>query len=227
MDYLQHGLQLGYRSSYFQSINYSILLEGVLRDYALQLEDSLVYNKYRQIGVEMYFKYPLHNKFRFEMQDDFIFKNYDIKSSLEPDYIWNLLRPGLYYEIFIDFEMGLGYEWELKSHKSRLIDSYDVSEQDYNAHGTFTALNYYTTNGMYLSLTIDYQWRRYPHSIINDLISIYSNRNVFSAMLIAYFPLFNKLQLNTFVTYDSDKDIDFDQQNNQSTIFSVELEYLF
>ncbi len=82
-------------------------------------------------------------------------------------------------------------------------------------------------SGMDLTTSVSYQWRRYPESITNDLISIYSNRNIFSAMLLAYIPITSQLNLNGFAMYDNDEDIDFDQQNNQSTIFTIELEYIF
>ena len=46
-------------------------------------------------------------------------------------------------------------------------------------------------------------------------------------MLLGYVPITSHLNLNGFATFDNDTDIDFDQQNNQSTIFSLELEYTF
>jgi hypothetical protein len=80
---------------------------------------------------------------------------------------------------------------------------------------------------MYVTTSVSYQWRRYPDSITNDLISLYSNRNIFSAMILVYLPITSHLTLNCFSTFDNDDDIDFDQQNNQSTIFTLELEYIF
>ncbi len=114
-----------------------------------------------------------------------------------------------------------------KEHLAHPLNSYNVNEQNYNSNGIFVSLNYFSFGGMYLTTSVSYQWRRYPDSITNDLISIYSNRNIFSAMLLAYIPIISQLTLNGFATYDNDEDIDFDQQNNQSTIFSVELEYIF
>ena len=79
----------------------------------------------------------------------------------------------------------------------------------------------------YFLAPVYFQWRRYPNSVINDLISIYSNRNILSTMLMAYVPITRHLRFNAFATYDNDEDIDFDQQSNQSTIFSLEVEYQF
>ena len=82
-------------------------------------------------------------------------------------------------------------------------------------------------NGAYLMLNLGYQWRRYPDSVSKEIISLYSSRNILSVMLMGYIPLGDALILNLFAIYDDDQDIDFDQQNNQSTIFTLELEYLF
>jgi hypothetical protein len=46
-------------------------------------------------------------------------------------------------------------------------------------------------------------------------------------MIIGYIPLSRHINLHIFAVYDNDHDIDFDQQNNQSTIFTLEMEYLF
>ena len=117
--------------------------------------------------------------------------------------------------------------FEFKEHDAHPLDSYNVSEQNYNSNGVYVSLNYFSAGGTYLTTSVSYQWRRYPESLTNDLISIYSNRNIFSVMLLAYVPLSNNFNFNIFATYDNDNDIDFDQQNNQSTIFTLELEYTF
>jgi hypothetical protein len=227
MDYFQNGIRLGYRKSAFQSLNYSIILEGIVRDYSLQFEDSTLNNTYKQGGLEAILDIPIRNRLRFEIVDNFYLKKYDLKSSLEPDYIWNLLRSGLFFYIRSDFELGVGYEWEIKKHDSTIEEIYDTSEQDYQSSGLYTSLNYYTTRGIYFTAVLSYQWRRYQNSLINELISIYSNRNVLSIMVMAYLPISNHISLNAFATFDDDDDIDLDQQNNQSTIFSLEIEYKF
>jgi hypothetical protein len=227
MDYFQNGIRLGYRKSEFQTLNYSIVLEGIFRDYTLQFEDSTINNNYKHGGLEATLDIPIINRLRFEIFDNFILKEYDLKSSLEPDYIWNLMRSGLFFYILSDFELGVGYEWELKNHDSTIDEIYDTSEQDFQSSGLYTSLNYYTTSGIYFTAVLSYQWRRYQNSLINDLISIYSNRNILSIMVMAYLPISNHFTFNAFATYDDDDDIDLDQQNNQSTIFSLEIEYKF
>lgn len=102
-----------------------------------------------------------------------------------------------------------------------------MSEQNYNSDGIFLSLSYLNTTGSYFSASVSYQWRRYPQSATNDILSLYSNRNILSVTAMVNWPLLTNLFLNTYIMYDNDQDIDLDQQNNHSTIFTAELEYKF
>ena len=77
------------------------------------------------------------------------------------------------------------------------------------------------------SLSFSYQLRRYPESPTNDLINLYSSRNIFSLIALGNFPLTKNFSINVLAVYDNDKDIDNDQGNTQSSIFNLELEYKF
>ncbi len=226
-DYNQHHIRAGIRSENIDRFYHNIFVDVSTREYTLLLTDSLLTNTFESYGLEFIYEVSILPKLLITIEDNFLYKVYQKKSSIEPDYYWNIIRPGLKLRLTSGFEIGFGYEWELKEHKNNLSYSYNVSEQDYRADGVFSQINYFSVGGTYLSASISYQWRRYPSSITNDLFSLYSNRNVFSTMIMAYMPLLNHLNLNAFITYDNDLDIDFDQQNNQSTIFTVELEYVF
>lgn len=226
-DYLQHDIRLGLRNNPIQTYYYSLLLDAGIRDYSIQLDDSLIHNKYKAFSVEAIYEVAILRDFKLTFEDNFIYKIYHTKSSLEPDYYWNYMRPGLGFQLLDNFEIGAGYEWEFKEHISSPVYEYNVNEQNYNSDGMFFSLNYFSISGFYISSSLSYQWRRYPSSITNDLISIYSNQNIFSIMFIAYIPISDHLYLNSFITYDNDQDIDFDQQNNRSTIITFDLEYIF
>ena len=70
-----------------------------------------------------------------------------------------------------------------------------------------------------------YQWRRYQQSISEEIISLYTDRNILSVMVRGYFPITEHIQINLFAIYDDDQDVDYDQQNTQSTIFTLECAY--
>jgi len=226
-DYVQHNIRLGVRNENFDKFYHNFIVEVGTRNYVIQFDDSLIFNNNRLLGFEGLYEVMIVENIRLFVEDNFIYKVYEQKSTLEPDYYWNFLRPGFRWLFVSQFEFGAGYEWEFKKHITHGVDSYNVNEQNYNSNGIFVSLNYFSTGGMYLTTSVSYQWRRYPYSITNDLISIYSNRNIFSAMFLAYLPITSHLTLNGFATFDNDNDIDFDQQNNQSTIFTLELAYIF
>jgi len=226
-DYDQNNIRLGIRNDSFERFYYNLVIDGGIRDYVIQFDDSLIYNSYQSLGIEVIYEVGIIDEMRLFVENNFLSKFYEQKSSLEPDYNWNLLRPGFRLSFLNRFDLSVGYEWEFKKHRANPLDSYNVNDQNYNSNGIYLALNYFSFGGSYLTTSVSYQWRRYPDSVTNDLISIYSNRNIFSIMLLAYIPLSDNFSFNTFATYDNDTDIDFDQQNNQSTIFTVELEYSF
>jgi hypothetical protein len=226
-DYSQNTIRFGTRSDSFEKFYHNFIAEISTRDYVIQFDDSLIFNNYQLLGFEGIYEVAIVENFRLVAEDNFIYKEYEKKSSLEPDYYWNFLRPGFRWSFTNQLEVGAGYEWEFKEHIAQPLDSYNVNDQNYNSSGIFISLNYFTTGGMYITTSVSYQWRRYPDSITNDFISIYSNRNIFSAMVLAYIPITSHLNLNGFATFDNDEDIDFDQQNNQSMIFTIEIEYTF
>jgi len=226
-DYNQNNVRLGIRNDSFEKFYYNFLVDGGTREYVIQFDDSLIFNSFQSFGVEAIYEIGIIQEIKLIVENNFLYKFYEQKSSLEPDYYWNFLRPGFRISPVSQIDIGVGYEWEFKEHTASPLDSYNVNEQNYSSHGMFVSLNYFSLGGTYLTASVSYQWRRYPNSLTNDLISLYSNRNILSLMLLAYLPLTSNFTFNVFATFDNDKDIDFDQQNNQSTIFTVELEYTF
>jgi hypothetical protein len=227
LDYLQHLLRFGLRNTPNARLMFNLDMDLSLRKYTLAFEDSTLNNLYKQAGFNIYLTVPLADWMKLVSEDNLIYKAYVEKSSLEPDYFWNFFRPGLVVNFTTDFELVLGYEWEFRTHRSVSNDIFNVSEQNYNSNGFFLSLSYLNSPGSYLSASVSYQWRRYPQSATNDIISIYSNRNVLSVTAMIYLPLMSNLFLNTYIMYDNDQDIEIDQQSNQSTIFTTELEYKF
>ena len=225
LDFIQHEIEIGYRKTTYYTYWHALDLDIALRNYSLEFEDSLFSNSYSQVKSELIFSFPLWQDGRIELNDHLLLKSYKEKSSLEPDYIWNYFRPLLLQKISQSTEAGFGYELEIKRHREYQDDVNSISDQDYTANGIFSSLNYFSLSGTYLTLYLSYQWRRYPESITNEMLSIYSDRNVLSLFIMAYIPFTRNISVNILTTYDNDKDIDIDQRNNQSVIISAELEY--
>jgi hypothetical protein len=54
-----------------------------------------------------------------------------------------------------------------------------------------------------------------------------SDCEVISVFLTVFILISRHITINSFAAYDNDKDIDLDQQNNQSVIFGMEVGYTF
>jgi hypothetical protein len=227
MDYNQNSLRLGYRVSSPVSFNHWLSFEGLIRTYKYQYLDTLQQNKYTQFNLNTYLGFPITNIFRFEIEYSGTNKLYREDTVYEPDYLWHYLRPAVIANLTRTLETGLGWEYESKLHSNSLTEDIIIKEQDYFANGLFLLLNYSSHKGSYISLSGSYQMRRYPSSDSEDLLTLYSNRNILSVYLAAYIPFSQHFYFNTFVTYDNDQDIDLDQQDTQSTIFSAEIGYKF
>jgi len=227
LDYLQHMLVLGIRNTPGEPFVFDLNIDLSLRKYTLTFETNFINNVYNQAGANGYISLPMSMWSKLIIEDNFTFKSYEEKNSLELDYFWNLVRPGVVVNFINNFETTLGYEHEFRIHRNVSDDVFDVSEQNYSSNGLFLAFSYINSTGSYLSASVSHQWRRYPDSPMNDILSIYSNQNVLSITMMAYWPLMPGLYLNTYVMYDTDQDIDIDQMSNQSIIITAELEYRF
>ncbi len=226
-DYRHGAVRLTFSDRSPDGFSWSFGLEPALRRYSYSIDDSTIFNRYNQWTLESWIQQPISSRFRFELEDRFIRKIYGTPSSLEPDYNWNYLRPAIIWTAASGWEFGLGYEWEWKLHNIQEIEGIDVTEQNYNSNGPYFQLNWFSPSGLYISLNGSYQWRRFPDSATNDLFSLYSNRNILSVFAVAMIPLHEKLALQVFANYDNDTDIDRDQENSQSIIFTAELQYTF
>ncbi|TFH02874.1 MAG: hypothetical protein E4H13_00660 [Calditrichales bacterium] len=226
-DYLHHALRLGWQNTGFSRFVYQVMVEAAIRDYTLQYDATIIKNRYRALRVDGVYEVAIVSDFRLSMEDNFLRKVYDQKSSLEPDYYWNLLRLIAKISMSSTFSFGFGTEYEFKDHQGLPAEDYNVNEQNYRSRGLYFEINYFALEGAYLSASISYQQRRYPDSATNDLISLYSDRNLLSFMIIGSANLTSNLSIYSFTTFDDDKDIDLDQQDNQSVIFSTELVYRF
>jgi len=226
-DYLQHKLKFGYTNLNNLNFTHSVSAEGSSRHYEMIYGDSSFSNTYNQLLLEAEFDYKIFSYLDIRIEESFSRKLYQNQSTFEPDYYWNLTRPTLNVDIFSNLQTGIGYEYEIKNHDVFNDNSGSSKDLNYHSDGIFSSLNYFSANGSYINFSVSYQWRRYPDSPANDVINLYSSRNILSIVILGYIPLSNSLTLNILCLYDNDTDIDSDQGKTQSSIYNFELEYNF
>lgn len=226
-DYKQNTINFGYRNLYNWHFRQSAIIEYEHRKYSLFYGDDLIENIYKQIGLLLDLEFNIYDPIKVHFENHFIKKTYNLESAFEPNYIWNYFKPSIKFDVLSSLQADLGYEWEFKAHSLIEDEGIKSTEQDYNSNGIFSSFNYFSYLSINFSISISYQWRRYPKTPTNELINLYSSRNILSLMAIGNFPFNNNLGINVFAVYDNDKDIDNDQGKTQSSIFNVELEYKF
>lgn len=226
-DYKQNSIGIGYKKTTYRNFVHSAILEYELRDYETLFGDSTLSNKYNQISLLIDWDYRLVDNLAFGLENHFIKKRYHFQSTFEPDYYWNYLRPLIEFNFLSTLQLGFGYEWELKIHSLIEENGTSSTEQDYNSNGVYSSISYFTLEGITLLFTASYQWRKYPDSPTNDLINLYSSRNILSLIATGNIPINKNLGINILAVYDNDKDVDNDQGNTQSSIYNIELEYRF
>lgn len=226
-DYQQHAFEMGYRNFMDLKFKHSISAEMAFRDYELVYGDSAYSNYYSQSILKAETDFYLTDILSMQIVGQFNYKIYNKKSTFEPDYTWDFLRPTLNIDISSEMQLGLGYELEHKFHKEIEEDGVSSKEQDYKTKGIYASINYFAGTETYFWFSLSYQWRRYPESLTNDLINLYSSRNILSLMLMGYIPIYRNIKLNIMGMYDNDKDIDNDQGMTQSSLFNIEIEYGF
>ena len=226
-DYKQNTLKIGYRNMNDWDFRHSASIDYEIRNYELFYGDSTISNVYNQLALIIDLDFKIYKSLSLQFANHLVKKIYDFQSTFEPDYVWNYFRPSVEVDINSLIQVGIGYEWEIKSHTKIEEDAIESTEQNYNSNGLFSSLNYFSKDGMNFSFSMSYQWRRYPESPTNDLINLYSSRNVLSLIALGNFPLTNNFGINVLAVYDNDKDIDNDQGKTQSSIYNIELEYKF
>ena len=226
-DYNQNTFKMGYRNLGNRNLQHSVSLDYEIRNYEILYGDSTIANNYKQLGCLVDLSFSFYKSWTFQVENHLIKKMYKSQSNFEPNYLWNYFKPGVEVDVLSFLQFGLGYECEKKSHTFIEEDEIASTEQDYNSNGIFSSLNYFSIDGITFSLSLSYQMRRYPESPTNDLINLYSSRNVLSLIALGNFPLTNNFSFNVLAVYDNDKDIDNEQGNTQSTIFNLELDYKF
>jgi len=102
-----------------------------------------------------------------------------------------------------------------------------IKEQNYYENGLIIGADYQNFSSLFISLSASYSFRRYPDVLSDQVLSLYSSRNIFNLSLFLQLPIIDKFMFNLFAAYDNDQDLDNDEDKIRSSMFSAELQYQF
>ncbi len=227
-DYRMHTFDIVMGNSAPATVNYSVNLSYRNNRFSYTVSDSVFRNNSQSVFADISFSLNFSPVFRLKALYRPKYKTYRIKTEQEPDYSYHELSSYLGFDLSNQFSLQTGYLFEKKMHREFAgSQSQYIKEQNYSGHGVAFGADYSTLTGMYISLSGSYVWRRYPDAIDVDIFRIYSNKNILSLLLMLQIPITDHIELNSFVSYDNDQDLDTDENNTRSSFFSAEIVYKF
>jgi hypothetical protein len=226
-DFNEHSSGLKYQQVFFDKLK--IITDARHRYYTYQYSfidtiknTSLTYTAIPEIS------YILNPALRFTLNYRMDFKTFKIKSEQEPDYISNYINPSVSINLNGNTSFNLGYVFDSRKHYTQQeLDNQYIKDQDFRADGVRATADYSGTNGLFVSFSTEYTFRRYPNSDTNGDFSIYSNRNILNILLFSQIPLTEKISLGIIGSFDNDKDLDIDFNDSVSSFFTLEFSYTF
>ena len=131
-----------------------------------------------------------------------------------------------YYDNLRSFGLGYVYEYETHTANSAATEL-QIEQENYSSEGVLITLDILSARGLMISLSYQYLRRNYPYGGADDLLGIYSNRNIQNIAGFGYIPLDSHWQFQFYINYDHDRDRDHENNDNFSTLFNFSLLYKF
>ena len=208
-------------TNFINSISFGMRLNKF--NYALL--DSTIHNFSKELRFAPLGGFYLSPIVKFNMEYNYIYKSYREKTEQEPDYHYNYVDLKFIYSLQ-NYQITAGYRYEKKKYLlfSGSNNLY-INEQNFYSNGIISGVDYQNISGWYISASAMYSWRIYPNAPGDDEFSLYYSRNVLNLFFMGQIPLTSKLNLSILVSYDNDKDKDYDINNMRSSYFTVELQY--
>ncbi len=199
-----------------------------VNNFSYFLDDSVIHNKSFSILADIESYLPLTERLVWKIEYQLKNKNFEKASAQDADYNQHRVSTSLRNKLFSSFFIEAGYLYEIKKHSS-ISSTQDVyvNEQNYCENGLLAGVDYQKFNDLFISLSASYSFRRYPDVSSEQVLSLYSSRNIFNINLFLQVPVFNDLNFNLFAAYDNDQDLDNDEDKTRSSMFSAELRYRF
>ena len=228
LDYFEQTAFVQYFDSFFSIWRIYSQTGLRLNRFSYMLEDSLIHNKSVTSYFEIQSALSLGGNWQWKEYCYLKKKSFAVISEQDANHVACQLNSVLRQSLSNNWHWEAGHHFESKTHQTQ-EGGRDVlvREQNYYENGLLMGLDYQNTSGLFLSVDAAYSWRRYPHTVSGEELSLYSNRDVLSLSMFMLIPLSRSLDFHAIASYDNDRDKDKDEGNIQSSFFSIELQYKF
>jgi len=226
-DFLEHLFQLNGDISHRTLYRNSVILNYRRNRFVYALEDSVFKNRSQTLQLDTRNVINLNNNFGLHIDYSIKNKKYHIKTEQDPDYIFQEFNTYIRYLIGTQTSVEAGGSYENQLHReSPGINSQYIKIQDYSSKGLLIGFEYSNFPKYLISMHCSFNQKRYPNTS-DDVLSIYTDRDVLTLHLLIQVPVYRNLNLNIFGSYDSDRDLDIEESRIHTTFFSAELSYSF
>jgi len=226
-DYLEQTLFLQNISRIFGG---RVISQAGMRnsDFSYLLDDSVMSNTSFSILADVDIYLLLTDKWIWKGEYHLKNKQFRKVSEQDADYVQHQIKSIFQNEVFNSLFLEAGWLYEVRRHDliNSEADIY-IKEQNYYENGLIIGADYQNFSSLFISLSASYSFRRYPDILSDQVLSLYSSRNIFNLSLFLQLPIIDKFMFNLFAAYDNDQDLDNDEDKIRSSMFSAELQYRF
>ncbi len=227
-DYQRYNLDIYYNSPMGSTWGMNHRIGWQRNHFKYILTDSLFDNTSQSLSAQLRNIFYLSHHLNLLLEYQGKYKSYIKKTEQEPDYYWHQLDFAVRSTYFnhVNFEFGIRHE--LKKHRifPGAQEIY-IQEQNFYGNGILFGIESGDYNSYLLTLSMAYTFRRYPEAQADDVLNIYSNRNILNVTLFGQIPVYHCINIGIIASYDNDQDLDRDESNTRNSFFSFDIEYKF
>ena len=258
LDYREHRIDL----TLFQltAQNTSFFFENIWtrRNYFKNTNASSFFNSYKEENFLGDIRLGLSDLLALGLRADFVLRHYDeitpqanpdgalVVSNdawTMPDYLNFSSNPRLLFSIMGDWQIGIGYLYNLRVYRDNIVDSQphpvtdaaasdtatqaEVIFDDYYSHGISLSLELFRMDGLMVSLTNQYEERRYPNA--PDISGRLFNHDtaINSILLFSSWTINPHFELSALINSDNENARTDEFSDIKNTFLSFDLAYSF
>ncbi len=160
-----------------------------------------------------------------------------------PDYLNFSANPRFLFKFWGDWQIGVGYLYNLRVYRENIINpeprpvtdvaatdiplQTDVLFDDYYSHGISLSLEVFRMDGLMISLTNQYEERRYPNAPEVSGRLFNHDTSINSILLFSSWAINRNFELSTLINFDDEQARNDEFSDVKNTFLSIDLSYTF